>query len=725
MPTRHGGIRGRSRDPTTVDKEDCDMPVNASRNRDVRRLLRKAEFDATDQRDKEEFVRDFTDPSILGLKASDAAVAADVLRTAMINRMAAEDVDDDEAPGPERSEAPTDKTDNVELVEDDDDTHPSPDDDAEKPEGLTKIKPDDDADDVPVDGLQDQPFGDDMGVGAPDLGELFQLDREQVGFPDEEDGEVEEEGDSDLPPWMSGGEGEGLEEGEGTSVSLEKPGDEVTVTLPGGGSLELEYKPGKEGPVAPGAATTEEVLSMAQTQRVAAATQPAAQTDVLTQRAQARRAMIAQAQQQTMPEHFDPDTEKKLGDDTSHGGQTFVMEDGKTAVAVPNAPESRDTSTMQNSEGNSLLSWDSSFAGNEIAMMDQGNQMNVGAKDKFTFQDPRSGVFTQTFNPTPIDIPTMGGTDDLWGSKNFGEFDLVTQQPQNTGERITTRRASAGNETMSVFATPEWEYRVARACSEKRCMGGCSNPGSVEPVQCKECGVVYAMCDDCITGGKCPTCTTDGRDVEAQINWDSYCQDAGQRSEVCEDRRGDDVNGDGGFRTQGTQSGTPKAQDARDMKLDAGDYEEKLAAFHAENRQLRAQNERLQVEMARLAKAAEVTLQMVDNGQVLASSGIGQIDEFVSSDMDVPALESLRKIAASLPKQQHETRVASVADAMNMTRTAGVQPIQNAGVFVNPNPTTAYVPQERLASILSEVLSSGMPKEEDFDPETGRQLRRR
>lgn len=701
------------------------MPVNASRNRDVRRLLRQAEFDATDQRDRDEFIRDFTDPSILGLKASDASAAADALRTAMISRIAAEDVDDDGAPGTDSSEAPADQTDDVELVEDDDAT--SPDDAKEKPEGppegLLETEPDGDVDDA-ADGLQGKPFGEEVEIGAPDLGDLFSLDREEVGFPDEDEDEgVGGDEGSDLPPWLQGG-GEEPPEGEGASVSLEGEGDEVTISLPGGGSLELEYKPGKEGPVAPGAATTEEVLAMAQdTQRVAAATQPAAQ-DVLRQRAMARRAMIAQAQTQTPPEHIDPDTEKKLGVDTSFGGEKFVMQDGQTAVATPNQPEARDTSTMQNSEGNSLLSWDSSFAGNEIAMLDQGNQMNVGAKDKFTFQDPRAGsVFTRTFDATPIDIPTMGGTDDLWGAKNLGEFDLVTQQPQNTGERIHTRRASAADEAMSVFATPDWEYRVARACSEKQCMGGCSTPGSVEPVPCKECGVVYAMCDDCITSGNCPVCTGNSRDVEAQINWDSYCQDAGQRGEVCEDRRGDDVNGDGGFRTRGTQSGTPKTQDARDMKVDAGEYEEKLAAIGEANRQLRAQNERLQVEMVRLAKAAEVTLEMIDAGQASAAQGMQRIDEFVSSDMDVPALESLRRIAASLPKQQHEVRVASVADAM--TRTAGAMPIQNAGVFVNPNPTTPYVPQERLASVLSEVLSSGLPREEDFDPETGRQIRRR
>lgn len=703
------------------------MPVNASRNRDVRRMLRQAEFDATDQRDKEEFVRDFTDPSILGLKAADAEAAADVLRSAMIKRIAAEDSDDD-APGTDDSAGTAAETDDVELVDDlDDDTSPA--DDAEEetePEGEpeVEVEPDGDADES-ADGLPEGGIAP-IEIGAPGLGDLFQLDREEVGFPDEG---VEDE-DSDLPPWMQGGEEEEeAPEGEGQSVSLEGPGDEVTVSLPGGGSLELEYQAGTEGPDATVAATTEEVTQMGQdTQSVAAATKQAAQDagqDVLRQRAEARRAMIAQAQQQqVMPESQEPSTEKKLGDDTSHGGEKFVMEDGQSAVATPAGPEDRKTSTMQNSEGNSLLSWDSSFSGNEIPMLDQGNQMNTGAKQNFTFQDPRPGsVFTQKFNPTPINIPSMGGTDDLWGAKNLGEFDLVTQKPENTGERIHTRRASSEDQPMSVFATPEWEYRVARACSEKQCMNGCDSPGSVEPVMCKECGVVYAMCDSCIEDGKCPVCSADGRTAEAQINWDSYCKDEGQRSEVCEDQRGDDINGDGGFRTQRTQSGTPKAQDARNMKVDDGEYEEKLAAIGAENHTLRAQNERLQVEMARLAKAAEVTLQMIDNGQFPAAEGISKIDEFVSSDMDVTALESLRKIAASLPRQEHDVRVASVAQ--NMTRQASTMPIQNAGAFVNPNPIVASVPQERLSDVLSEVLSSGLPKEEDFDPDTGRQIRRR
>jgi hypothetical protein len=139
--------------------------------------------------------------------------------------------------------------------------------------------------------------------------------------------------------------------------------------------------------------------------------------------------------------------------------------------------------------------------------------------------------------------------------------------------------------------------------------------------------------------------------------------------------------------------------------------------------QIKAQNERLQVEMARLAKAAEVTLQLVDNGQMLASNGITKIDEFFSSDMDVPALESLRKMASDLPKQQHQQRLAEVETGMN--RSAGVMPIQSVGMSYNPNPSMGSVGNESLADVLSEVLSSHLPKDSDFDPETGTKLNRR
>jgi hypothetical protein len=256
-------------------------------------------------------------------------------------------------------------------------------------------------------------------------------------------------------------------------------------------------------------------------------------------------------------------------------------------------------------------------------------------------------------------------------------------------------------------------------------MGGHRVSGTVEPVQCRECGIVYAMCEGCLEHNYCPTCgLPDGREAQAQINYDLYCGTAKDRSEICDDIRGDgDVNGDGGFRSTDKMGGQPKKQDARNMKVDEGEFEAREAAIKAENMQIKAQNERLQVEMARLAKAAEVTLQMVDNGQVSAAEGITKIDEFFSSDMDVPALESLRKIASGLPKQQHQQRLAEVQTGM--TREAGVLPIQSVGMSYNPNPSMGSMGSENLASVLTEVLSSHLPKDSDFDPETGTKLNRR
>ena len=255
-------------------------------------------------------------------------------------------------------------------------------------------------------------------------------------------------------------------------------------------------------------------------------------------------------------------------------------------------------------------------------------------------------------------------------------------------------------------------------------MGGHKVAGTVEPVQCQDCGIVYAMCEGCIDNKYCPTCglPDEGRDATAQINYDLYCGTAKDRAEICDDNRGEDVNGDGGFRTPDKMGGQPKKQDARNMNVDDGEFQAREAALVAENMQIKAQNERLQVEMARLAKAAEVTLQMVDSGQVAASDGVSQIDEFFSSDMDVPALESLRKVAAGLPRQDHHQRLAEVD--MGMTRSAATLPIQSVGTSFNPNPSMGFSGQENLASVLTEVLSTHLPKESDFDPETGVKLSR-
>lgn len=747
------------------------MPVNRdSRNRDVSRLLAKAKFEAEDKQDRRIVASKLADPSILGLRKSDAAAVASTLSDAMYKVIVGQErpVFLDEKPTLDGNEAPAEETDDVDLV-DDDEEDASPDDD-------------DDDDDVKDEDEGDLPFGNepdniapapkkdtdlvildepgDVDLSGPKgLGDIFDLDREPVGFPDEDDDELAE-GDDDLGDLdeLGGGIGEGTglgikEDPDGIGVKHElgvspfanevedqtgdigspegeeealpmRPGDEVRMSLPGGQVIEFTLKDqNKQLPQdSKGPAIPQEVPTMAQN-RNASDPQMAA---FLNQRQAARLEMLRTAQeQQQMPEQIAPSTDKALGNDTSYGGSNFAMEDGQTSVGIPEDPDRHTLMTMTNSEGNSLRSWNADFTPQRVPTKDPGNMMNMGPnRDALTLTDEKSGVFTQTLADTELKIPTQGNTDDLWGSKGFGNMEVPSQYQENTGERKHTRAAGQEPEGLQVFASPEWQARVARACTEGDCMGGHKVSGTVEPVQCRECGIVYAMCEGCLEQNYCPTCgLPEGREAQAQINTDLYCGTSKDKAELCLDDRGDDVNGDGGFRTPDKTGGQPKKQDARDMKLDAGEYEAREAALKAENMQIKAQNERLQVEMARLAKAAEVTLQMVDNGQVLASAGIEKIDEFFSSDMDVPALESLRKIASSLPKQQHRQALAEVETGM--TRSAGVLPIQSAGVSFNPNPSMGSMGGENLASVLSEVLSSHLPKESDFDPETGVKLSRR
>ncbi len=715
------------------------QPKVSSRRNEVSRLLRLAELEATDERAHRECVEELTDPEILGYSNNDAEVVSAAIRKDMLRRIFAEteieiedeDGDEGEAPqgaGEEEAEAPKketkpeEKADDVVEFEEDGEEFPKSKEDVTLGEGLGF--PDEEEDELegeaPAGPECEGPACDAKPEGETGLGGLEGLEGAgEGGLP----GEV-------VPPMMPMGP-EGLEglpaadEGEipgaAQSVPVE-PGGTVSLELPDGSSLEIKLT--KE--VMAAIKHSEEVEAMNRERMGSAPSGQPSREEFLAVRSAQRNALrqILAAQETDDLKAKEIGTGRALGDDTAHsgdgkgGGKKFQMEDGTHGIANPGNVNKHETMTMTSSEGNSLLT-DPQFTPNALYTKQRDLLTVPNALDFKSFEQEQDGLYTKNIeaSDTPDPLPTTGMGPDFWGwDKGFEQFKVPTQLSQYTADRFPQVAQAAA----------ERKGFVVEAAMNRYCMG-CTDPqGNVEPVTCEDCGDDYALCEACIGQGHCPTCSArsaamanHGMYAEAGINWDAYCGTAKDRAEVCEDTRGEDPNGDGGFRTKDKIGRMPKADDARDMELDAGEFE-KSASVRYEMDELAKQNQQLQIQMARLVKATEVAGEMVANGQIAPDAVNAHVDKWMSDGMTVQALENFRQLAAGIGQREYQTKIAAVEQGME--RTASPHRIRpaTAGLSFNPNPTreAAYGSGE-LFEALTEMLKDNLPRPTDFDERTG------
>ena len=714
--------------------------TTVSRKNDVARLLRLAELEATDERSRQECMDEMTDPGIIGLNPEDATVVAEAIRSDMIRQITAEDFivdddadddDDDDDAGDKPESEPED-----EMVED----VPSP-----------KGSDDEVKDEVEFEDDSDPFAGSDEGTK---LGEGF-------GFPDEEEDVIDEEGEAAPigPVGPEGLEGPGAPEGAegllpipssvgdislpdeggpmsdegvpsegafgegGEVIPIDPEGGPIILALPDGSTMELKLT--KE--VLAAIRHQEEVEAMSRERMVANPSGQVSMDDFRMQRSaqrQALRQILAQEDDKSEDlKAEDIGTGRPLGEDTSHsgdgkgGGKKFQMEDATHGVANPGNTEVHSTMTLSNSEGNSLRT-DPGFAPNPIYTMNPADlMMNANAKELKRFSPETEGYATRTIDgsDTPDPIPTTGMGPDFWGwDKGFQAFDVPTQL-DTTRQRFPQVQAS------------EWNKRVITSAMNRECMGCYDPQGVVEPVECEDCGSTYALCQACVGDGHCPTCASRNAENanynmrEAGLNWDAYCGTSKDRSEVCEDTRGDDPNGDGGFHTSDKMGGAPKGKNARDMNVDAGQFEKEASRKMDE---LARQNQALHIQMARLVKATEVANELVTNGQIAPDEVGSQIDRWMADNMTIPALENFRTLARELGRRDFQTRISQAGNG-GMERTASPNRIRPASLSFNPNPTREVVAYGggELAEALSEMMKSNLPSKEDFDERTGVRLR--
>jgi len=709
--------------------------TNISRKNDVARLLRLAELEATDERSFRECMDEMTDPGIIGLSPQHAKIVAETIRSDMIRNITAGDLihededDDDDEIGDKPEFEPEEKIEDdvspegseeeEDEVEFDDDADPfeKSDEDLKLGEGFGF--PEDEEDEEDEEGGEK---GEIPGGMLPIPSAI-----EEISFPLEGKPEAAEMAPSDEVA-EEAAEGEiprmgipGIEDGKMSDVGNVVPIDAeapVTLELPDGSTMELKLT--KE--VLAAIRHQEEVEAMSREKMM-----PSGQMsmdDFRMQRSAQRQAIRQLLAEQQMPEDIKPSSDKPLGEDTAHsgdgegGGKKFQMEDATHGVANPGNAEDHETMTMKNSEGNSLLT-DPGFAPNNIyTRLPADMMMNANAKDLQRFGPEKDGIFTRTIDgsDTPDPIPTTGmGPDSMGWDKGFETFKVPTQL-DTTKQRFPIVQQAA---------VSEWNKRVVSAAMNRECMGCYEPQGSVDPVECEDCGSVYALCEACVGDGHCPTCASrsaanaSDNMREAGLNWDAYCGTPKDRAEVCEDDRGEDPNGDGGFHASDKMGRAPKGKNAREMNVDAGQFE-KEASRKIDD--LARKNQALHIQMARLVKATEVANELVANGQIEAAEVGSQIDRWMADSMTIPALENVRMFAAQLGRKDFQTRLSQAGNE-GMERTASPNRIRPALSF-NPNPTreAAYGGGD-LAEALSEMMKSNLPNKEDFDERTGVRLR--
>ncbi len=660
----------------------------------------RAQLEATDAETRKKWINDATDSDVLGLSPEAAALVGNVLKDNYLRNIEAQF---ESGPEEEESEIESDEEQGVDEFSDDNEENGG----EEKPEENENPFTNEESEDTEEGGDDIVDFvGDDEG--------------DDLGFPSDE----EEIGEDPFGVSTPDGLGEPAVEGETL-----QPGEELEINLPGGLKLEIELGDTSEvGPVAddaglggladefaPEPAGLEPELGPEMGPELEpemgpeiggglelgsdigsdpeipeeVSIQMAAEKlteEKKAERSAARRKLLVTAAEQSKPEDIDPSTEKKLGDDTSSGGTAFTMEDGTLGVANPG--EKGDTLTLDNSDGNTLAG-DPGFAPNEIYTKSPNLLQNEGAKSVQSYEGGKDDAFNRSIEgeETEDKLPTQGDTDLWWGAKNLLEFDVPTQMPETTGDRKTTV--------------------ASKECS------GCTNTAELTVVACGDCDSELAVCPKCISEDYCPVCATAAKMGIENVreatgpNWKMFCTDPKDEKEVVKDDRGDDPNGDGGFRTKDKDGGVPKDKNARELKVDAGDYEEKVQLHKkcsALERTVQEQNWKL----AKMLAAAKTAGTMIAVGQLSPEHIENQIGAFMEDDMNVAALESLRHMIAQVASDRRNDRLADIE--ARMTKEAQRSPVTPSHVGFNINPTQVPEGPKQLTDELDGIFTAYRPE---------------
>lgn len=661
-------------------------------------IAKLEELKARDEFERQWALSDLTNPDKVGLSTAHANLVCDKLREAYIKNeilaQSEEDLEDDftEDDNEEESiaEDEEEETDDVEFSEPDDETEFEDEDETEFEDEDDFEEDDEDTFEEKKTTIKESP-AESLGFGELE-DELGGYETKEVGFPSEEEEEDEDEEEIVYPTKNNSpvGKGRGLMDGTGprsqngtcvlyddnddafdedteidtidetfplgmgidksedVDVSLEPGMDKVVIELPGGQKLNLELVDDLANP--------KEEIEMGENNKEA--------------RKASRREIVASIIKKAAEEDIKPKN-RNLGNDTSSQGKPFVKEEASRGVANPGLKGEK--MTLDNSAGNSLLS-NPNFTPNTVPTVNPemiANNPDAFDIDKFT--SGNSGLFTQKMEGTLNEIPTMGDTDDLWGSKNMINGFELPSQLDSTQDRRTNVLASKTVEC-------------------QRCHNEDDLPISI--VKCDDCGSSFTICSGCIEDEtlECPVCASQSEEnikVAAGPNWSAYCKTPQDRSEICEDNRGNgDTNNDGAFRVKRTED-----DDEGD-----GNYDLEVNASK-KTQELTRENQELKLALAKFAKAVETATVMAYGETIDVTEIPSQVSKFMEdSHTSAAGLEYIKQTAASIAKKNSQTKLSSVENKMNKNAGANKIMPSSFNLGFNPNPS-----QERAYNTISDM----------------------
>jgi len=442
--------------------------------------------------------------------------------------------------------------------------------------------------------------------------------------------------------------------------------------------------------------------------------------------------------------------DRNLGDDTSRSGDgrgSASVKPFKTQEATdgPVADHGKDGSTMtlQRDGGNTLKS-DPGFETLKVPTK-INNLMQDNLNEAMTFSGDYGDLIKQTIESDNLDIPTEGGAD-------FGTFELPTQMPETTKQRKTIVAevlASLDNEERQILAAlltqeaaaqkPEEQpmtdveaaiSQVAQSLIEKgvarELFAQNENPEvvmqkkasrecdaytnearePVEAVRCEDCGAKLVLCASAQQDEYCPGCAAIVKEAQRIVEAELRTEDWGD--EFCADERGEDPNGDGGFRTQDKKGRKPVDKNERDVELRNATFE-KESATEADYWKRAFAEERTKA--ARYAQAVKTAAKMYTSGMIEGSNPDQAIDtqarELMEQGLDVHAMRYLEDqfITIAAQRNQERARMARAGSTQEspglMTSIAMRQPTESKSVDI--------------VSELSNVFTRPRPEEWDED----------
>jgi hypothetical protein len=245
------------------------------------------------------------------------------------------------------------------------------------------------------------------------------------------------------------------------------------------------------------------------------------------------------------------------------------------------------------------------------------------------------------------------------------------------------------------------EKQVAKKIASRTCDAYEGNTDLVELVDCNTCGARLVLSQKAQADGYCPSCAAIDEKAKELVAQQKKAElnKADYGDEFAEDKRGEDINGDGGFRTKQNVNVTENEESEGFATTAEIDYLRKALAEE-------------KVRSARLAASTKAAVRMAERSIINETDIENKIDEFMGSGMTVPAIQNFERTMLQIASKKQVS-----SSTVKTTKQAGVSGLTSIPVMAEDrNPVD-------LTHTLRNLFVGGMPSDKDFDEKTGRRIR--